>query len=121
MTDYAGLVSALYDALGTWPAVAQACGRDHRRHSAGYYWKIARGDIAKPSDDARIGIGAAATRVLGASSPAVKRATARDTRPSVHPLIADHAAGNNERGRLDIGWPEMIHLWREAYEREAME
>ena len=55
MTDYAALVMALYDELGRWQAVADAC-NNGTRHSAGYYQQIAKGRIRKPAAATAAGI-----------------------------------------------------------------
>ena len=53
MSDYAALVTALYQRLGTWQAVATACGG---LHSPGYYQQVAVGRIQKPSEETCRGI-----------------------------------------------------------------
>jgi hypothetical protein len=55
VTDYAVLVRALYDVLGTWQAVADAC-NNGTQHSAGYFQQVARGRIRKPGAATAAGI-----------------------------------------------------------------
>lgn len=43
-TDYAALVRALYEHLGTWQAVADAC-NNGRAYSRTTYWRIAQGTL----------------------------------------------------------------------------
>ncbi len=81
--DTQELVRALYDDLGRWQAVADACNRDGRRHSAGYYWSIANGKIRKPDNATRRGIVAAARERLPALSSPMKGPTRRVARGGI--------------------------------------
>ena len=103
---YAALVAELYARLGTWQAVADACGG---LHSPGYYQQVARGRIQKPSEATLAGI------VAATESPErlLKCDFSKDTRKTVHLSDDDHAAGNLERERLGLTWPEMVAKWRE--------
>ena len=107
MTDYAAMVTALYRKLGRWRLVAEAC-NDGAAHSAGYYQQIARGRIKTP--DART-----AERIACVFS-AFSAPRTRDARKTVHLCFDDLEAGNSERKRIGATWPEMVHLWRLAYE-----
>lgn len=50
MTNIAALVRTLYDRLGKWQAVADACNDGNGvDHSAGYYQQVESGRIQKPS------------------------------------------------------------------------
>ena len=111
MTDAAALVRALYDKLGTWQAVTDAC-NNGRAYSRTYYWRIARGTLpaSARSAEAIISVAREVTRVT--------RPRTRDTRKTVHLYPDDHVAGNLGRIRLGLTWPEMVHLWREKYEEE---
>ena len=111
MTDAAALVRALYDKLGTWQAVTDAC-NNGRAYSRTYYWRIANGTLPASAEIAESIIRVAA-RVTHVTKPRI-----RDTRKTVHMLPADFVAGNLERIRLGLTWPEMVHLWREKYEEE---
>ena len=53
MSDYAALVSALYQYHKTWQAVADEC---NSGHSPTLYWKIAKRKIRKPGVLVRRGI-----------------------------------------------------------------
>ena len=75
MTDYAELVRGLYDALGTWQAVADAC-NNGTRHSAGYYQQIAKGRIRKPGVSAVEGI----ERAVASAETLLKRPWEREAR-----------------------------------------
>lgn len=112
MTDYAALVTALYEHYGRWQSVADVCNDGDgivRCYSRRYYWRVANGTLpASP---------AAQECILRATSKvtAVTSTETRDTRKTVHLYIDDLEAGNCERNRLGITWPEMQHLWRMAY------
>ena len=108
MPSPAEAVAALYRALGTWQAVADAC-NDGRDYSRTYYWRIARGTLPASAGTAEN----IAREVTLVTSPRM-----RDTRKTVHLCSDDHEAGNLERIRLGLTWPEMVHLWREKYEEE---
>lgn len=54
MTDYAYLVNVLYEHLGTWRGVAEACGDTTEKR--GVYWDIAHGRIKKLSRAKKIAI-----------------------------------------------------------------
>ena len=108
-------VLALYRALGTWQRVADVCqyGRK-RRHSAGYYQQVATGRIVNPSKATLAGI----ARAPESAERLLKRDFSKDTRKTTHVFFDDFVAGNRERIRLGLTWPEMVHLWREKYEEE---
>lgn len=64
MTNYAALVAALYDKLGTWQAVADACQIGADYFAPNYYRKLARNMIKKPGSAAMRGIWAASEKHL---------------------------------------------------------
>lgn len=64
MTNYAALVAALYDKLGTWQAVANACQQGVEYFAPNYYRKVSRGEIKKPGAAAMRGIWAASEKHL---------------------------------------------------------
>jgi hypothetical protein len=104
VTDFAALVSALYRRLGTWARVATACGGTYSRT---YYWRIARGTL--PASPAiQEGILRATSEVT-----AVTSTETRDRRKTVHVYPECFTAGNLERKRLGLTWPEMVASWRE--------
>jgi hypothetical protein len=108
VTDFAALVSALYRRLGTWQRVAEACNDGRLHHSRGYYQQIASGRIQQPSEAARAGITSASEsheRLLTCD-------VSKDTRKTVHISDACFTAGNLERKRLGLTWPEMVASWR---------
>ena len=108
MPSPAELVAALYAHLGTWQLVADAC-NERRDYSRTYYWRIARGTLHASAETAEN----IAREVTLVTSPRL-----RDTRKTVHLYPDDHEAGNLERIRLGLTWPEMVHLWRVRYEKE---
>jgi len=112
MTDYAVLVQALYDVLGGWQLVADACNGGKLAHSAGYYQQIATGRIKTPSTETRAGIEGAPEF----QQSLLKSRFSKDGRKTAHLHDEDHAAGNLERERTGATWPEMVHLWRLAYD-----
>ena len=77
MPSPAEAVAALYRALGTWQAVADACNDGTgASHSAGYYQQVATRRIRKPSEATRAGI----TRALVSVERLLKRRLAREAR-----------------------------------------
>jgi len=112
VNDYRAVVMALYAELGTWRAVASVCNGANLTHSAGYYQQVAVGRIKTPSAETRAGIDAAPAF----QQSLLKSHFSKDTRKTVHLSDNDHRAGNLERIRIDATWPEMVHLWRAAYE-----
>ena len=117
MTDYAAMVTALKARLGTWRRVAKTVNGKRLRHSFGYYQQVATGRIEKPSEETAARIESA----LACPTLALTSNVSKDTRKTVHLSDDDFEAGNSERERLLLTWPEMQHLWRLAYEREATE
>jgi hypothetical protein len=112
VTDYAVAVRALYAALGTWQRVADEVNPYLRTHySRTYYWRIGRGTLV-PSDDTAMAIDIVAHRVTHVTGHRT-----RDTRKTVHLYPECFAAGNTERERLGLTWPEMVAEWRRVYER----
>lgn len=103
---------ALYAELGRWQLVATACNGGKRTHGPGYYHQIASGRIQTPSAATRAGIESA----LEWHQSLLKSRFSKDRRRKVHLLDDDHAAGGAERIRLSTTWPELMHLWRLAYE-----
>ena len=116
MTDAAALVMALR-AGRTWQRVADLCNDGTGiLHSAGYYQQVATGRIQSPNDATREAITQAASIFSSFSA-----SRTQDTRKTVHLYPEDWEAGNLERLRLGLTWPEMVHLWREKYNEEASE
>ena len=115
--DYAALVAALYAHLGRWQAVADACNGDNLSHSAGYYYQVASGRIQMPSIEACAGI----ERAPAFHQTLLKRDFSKDMRKKVHIWDDDHAAGALERARIGATWPEVMHLWRLAYDERRRE
>jgi len=113
--NYSALVMALYADLGTWRAVSVACNGANLTHSAGYYQQVAIGRIKTPSAETRAGIAAAPMF----QQSLLKSHFSKDRRKTVHLSDNDHEAGNLERRRIGVTWPEMVHLWRLAYEEDA--
>jgi len=113
MTDAARLVAALR-AGRTWQQVADLCNDGTGiLHSAGYYQQVATGRIQEPNAATREAITQAASIFSSFSA-----SRTQDTRKTVHLSPEDWEAGNLERLRLGLTWPEMVHLWREGYEKE---
>ena len=111
MTDWTAAVKALYDELGGWKEVANACNGADLTHSAGYYQQVATGRIKKPNAETRLGIENAPEY----QESLLKSRFSKDTRKTVHPFDADHAAGNLERIERGLTWPQMIHEWRKSH------
>ena len=109
-------VQALYAELHTWQAVADACNGDNLSHSAGYYHQVATGRIQTPSAETCAGI----ERAPAFHQTLLKRDFSKDMRKKVHVWNDDHAAGVLERARIEATWPEMMHLWRLAYDEKEM-
>jgi len=114
MPDYAALVRALKQDR-TWEQVADICANG-KRYAPMYYWKVARGQIAKPGARARRGIVSAARALSASRITGLDLPTVRAVRKTVHVHDSDFAAGNLERKRIGATWPEMVHLWRLAYD-----
>jgi hypothetical protein len=70
MATWAAVVNALYEELGSWPAVAEACGG---RFSPMTYWKIGSGQTVNPSMAVCRGVKAAAeARITGLTAPRLR-------------------------------------------------
>jgi len=81
--DTQELVRALYEELGRWQAVADACSTEGVEHSASYYWRVASGALKTPGEKTRRGIVAAARELLDCDLTAVKSSTRRATRGGI--------------------------------------
>ncbi len=120
MTSWAGPVLALYAELGGWQEVSDACAVNGHAYSPGCFWNIAEGKTRRPTLAVRKAILAGLVRTPGCASLAVNASLARDGRATVHIYHDDRAAGNLERERISATWPQMVHLWRLAYDEKEM-
>ena len=116
MTRWAELALALYDALGGWKEVSDACTVNERAYSPGCFWNIAEGKTRKPTLAVRKAILAGIARTPECASLAVNASLVQNGRSTVHLFYEDHAAGNLERLRCGFTWPEMIREWRREYD-----
>jgi hypothetical protein len=108
-TDYAALVTSLYDKLGTWQAVADACNGKRLHHSRGYYQQVATGRIQKMQTETKAGI----ERALACPTLAL---TSNVSKVPRFGLVAEHSLGtavNQWRNRHDLTWNEWL---RKAHE-----
>lgn len=105
-------VQELYAMLGRWRLVAKACNTKRAKHSPGYYQQVASGRIKNPSPQTIVGI-ENAPAIAAAILSAPKYV---DTRKTVHLYQEDLDSGNEERIRLGLTWPDMIHRWRTTYQ-----
>jgi len=124
-TDYAALVTALYRALGTWQAVANACNTQGHDYSTNHYRKIANGDTKRPGAKSRRGICAAIEsstdcRITRLYSPVARTrygglAIILSLRDSIRQWKNDHSMTWNE-------WAEKAHeLMRREYGERSEE
>jgi len=102
MTDYAALVRMLYDKLGTWQAVADACNNGHA-YSRTTYWRIGNGTLlASPAIAEEID--RIAAQVTHVTSPK-RRATRRSL--SVTPATFGRLA-TAKSARGDMTWDALL-------------
>ena len=103
MTDYAALVRALYEHLGTWQAVADAC-NNGREYSRTTYWRIAQGTL--PASPA---VAEAIIRVASKVTPVTKsrRRAARRGLTICPSTFARLAAAKTARG--DVTWDALLN------------
>lgn len=115
MPTPAEMVAALYDRLGRWQAVADACS-DGRDYSPAYYWRVAHGEI-KPSKAARRGIVKAA-KALGIVLPLVKRPQRRIGRKNASFEVDTWNRMQAAKSALGLTWFELGDRMIAALERE---
>ena len=98
----AALVTALYDKLGTWQAVADAC-NDGRIYSRTYYWRIARGTLPASSETAEA-LARVAREVTHVTKP--RRRVARKNVSVSLDVAARLEAAKSARG--DVTWDALM-------------
>ena len=110
MTDYAAMVTALKEQLGTWQAVANACNTQGHDYTPAYYWRVDNGDIKTPGRKARLGIAAAVVAALGGDVTGLKSPQERAPRGGL-------ACGRSLWERLRDFKIRMSWTWDELLER----
>ena len=124
VSEYAGLVAALYAKLHTWQKVADACnnGRDYK---PAYYWRIARGKIKTPGARGRRGIRAAVESELPSILTGLNAPTEREARYGLAVRRSRGLATNQWRKERGLTWDQWFQeadeLMREKYNEEASE
>ena len=122
MPSPAELVAALYAHYGKWRLVAKACNDGTgMEHGPGYYQGIGDGQTKRPHRAALSAIYREARKLPASITVALKQRRTQEARKTVHLYPDDHEAGNLERIHLGLTWPEMVHLWREKYEKLEVE
>jgi len=121
MSAVGDLIDALYLHHKRWQKVADVCNDTTLSHSAGYYQGISGGQTKNPHRAALSAIYREARKLPGTSTVVLKPPRKLETRKAVHICQQDHTEGNVERERLGLTWPEMVHMWRSAYEEGSEE
>jgi hypothetical protein len=101
--DYAALVSALYDELGTWQAVADAC-NNGTQHSAGYFQQVARGRIRKPGAATAAGI----ERAVASAETLLKCPRTREARGGLTCRRSTWLKLRSAKNRRGATWDELL-------------
>ena len=113
MTNYAALVTGLYNALGKWSEVAIACDDDIERK--GYYWQIGNGRIKRPDKKTRCAIYDAVKLV--APELAALTSTPRDlARKNVSYSTEIYKRLKSLKNAHQVTWNELAKMMLEAME-----
>ena len=118
MTRYARPVQALYDALGGWKEVSDACAVNGRVYSPGCYWNIAEGKTHKPTLAVRKAILAGIARTPECASLAVNASLATCRRGNVSYTISLWNSMQKLRRDLGESWEEFGQASLDARKRE---